>query len=226
MSEGRSENAAAIAAEPEAGASTAAAAVTRAAADPARSKARREMGVALLLVLAGAGLTLALGGRVWAEGAASVHGTRIAVEATATTVNKAPFALALFGLAGGLATFATRGRWRVVVGVALALGGAGIVAAALAGASDRSAVDAEAASKAAVEGVRAIDVTHTVWPWFTAAAGVLMLVGGLLVALRGRTWPGMSSRYEAPGGQEHKRVKPTTSADLWNALDRGEDPTR
>ncbi|UGQ10098.1 TIGR02234 family membrane protein [Yinghuangia sp. ASG 101] len=194
------------------------------AADSARKAVRREMGTALLLVAVGAAVVLSLGGRVWAKGAVVVHGSRFAIEASGSAVGKLPAALALLALAAGVATLATRGRGRVVVGVILAAGGAGIVAAAVSGASDRSALDSRAAAKAAVEGARAIDVGHTVWPWITALGGVLILLGGLTVIVRGRNWPGMGSRYETPSARPRRRV--ATSADMWNALDRGEDPTR
>ncbi|MCF2530420.1 TIGR02234 family membrane protein [Yinghuangia soli] len=199
-----------------------------AAADAAARKAvRREMGTALLLVLLGAALVLSLGGRVWAEGAALSHGTRFPIEASGSAVSKVPAVLALVGLAGAVAVLATRGVFRGIVGAVLALAGAGIAAAAVAGSSDRSALDAKAATKAAVEGVRAVEVTHTIWPWITLAGGVLMLLGGLAVMVRGRNWPGMGSRYEAPSteGPARQAKKSRTSADLWNALDRGEDPT-
>lgn len=191
--------------------------------DPARKAARREMGGALLLIAAGAALVLSLGGRVWAEGAAMIHGSRFVLEATGSDVSKIPAALALLALAAGVAALATRGLGRVAVGALLALAGLGIAASAAAGASDRAALDGEAASKAAIDGVRAVEVTHSVWPWVTLLGGVLIAVGGLLVVARGRHWPGMGSRYEAPGGRAPRRT--ATSADLWNALDRGEDPT-
>ncbi|HSA49245.1 MAG TPA: TIGR02234 family membrane protein [Yinghuangia sp.] len=190
----------------------------------ARQTVRREMGTALLLVAVGAALVLSLGGRVWAEGTALVHGSGFAIEATGSSVTKVPAALAVLALAGGVAALATRGRGRILVGAILALAGAGIAAAAASGASDRSALDARAASKAAVEGAQAVDVSHTVWPWITLIGGLLIAAGGLVVVARGRNWPGMGSRYEAPGARAPRRA--ATSADMWNALDRGEDPTR
>jgi uncharacterized membrane protein (TIGR02234 family) len=196
-----------------------------------RRRARREMTTAVLLALLGGGLVLAVAGRTWAEGTALVHGSHLAVEVTGNTVNKATTAFALLGIAGGLAVLATRAFGRMVVGALVVLAGVGVVGFAIDGASDTGAIDAAAAGKAAVEGVRAVDVTHAVWPWFAAVGGVAIVLAGLLVLVRGRRWPGMSNRYEAPTGKG--RTHPAAprragvgNAELWNALDRGEDPTR
>ncbi|MYS86982.1 TIGR02234 family membrane protein [Embleya scabrispora] len=193
----------------------------------ARKAARRELTVAVLLALVGAALVLSVAGRTWAEGTAPVHGSRIAVHASGNTINKAVSALALLGLAGGLAVLATRTIGRSVIGALVTLAGIGVTVLAVRGASDTSAVNSEAAGKAAVEGVRAVDVSHTIWPWFAFVGGVLIVLAGLLVVLRGRRWPGMSNRYDAPAGKPVAAKRGSaTNADLWNALDRGEDPTR
>ncbi|MFI6979648.1 TIGR02234 family membrane protein [Embleya sp. NPDC050154] len=198
-----------------------------AAASRERRAARRELTVAVLLALVGAAVVLSAAGRTWAEGTAPVHGSRIAVHASGNTINKAGSALALLGLAGGLAVLATRTIGRTVIGVLVTLAGLGVTVLAVQGAGDTSAVNSEAAGKAAVEGVRAVDVSHTIWPWFAAVGGALILLAGLFVVLRGRRWPGMSNRYEAPGGKAAAVKRgPVRNADLWNALDRGEDPTR
>ncbi|MGC0414889.1 TIGR02234 family membrane protein [Embleya sp. AB8] len=192
-----------------------------------RKAARRELTAAVLLALVGAAIVLSVAGRTWAEGTAPVHGSHIAVAASGNSINKAVSAFALLGLAGALAVLATRTIGRAVVGALVLLAGIGVTVLAVQGASDTTALDSEAASKAAVEGVRAVDVTHAIWPWFAAVGGVLILLAGLFVLIRGRRWPGMSNRYEAPAGQAAAVKRgPSTNADLWNALDRGEDPTR
>jgi uncharacterized membrane protein (TIGR02234 family) len=185
--------------------------------------ASREKGIAVVLALAGSAVVLAVAGRTWAKGTADVHGARLAVEATGNAVGSAPTGLALLGLAGALAVFATRRTGRVIVGAIIAAAGAGVAVTSLMALGDTSAVDAEASAKAAVEGVKALGVTHTAWPYVAALGGLLMLVAGLIVVVRGRRWAGLSSRYEAPAAQ---RKGGQTPADLWNSLDRGEDPTR
>jgi uncharacterized membrane protein (TIGR02234 family) len=62
------------------------------------------------------------------------------------------------------------------------------------------------------------------------AAGLVAVVTGLLVVLRGRRWPGMGRRYERPGRSAgpppaRERTDEERTADAWRALDRGEDPT-
>jgi uncharacterized membrane protein (TIGR02234 family) len=80
-------------------------------------------------------------------------------------------------------------------------------------------------------------VTHSAWPWLAALGGVLVVAAGVLTVLRGAAWPGMSARYDAPAGKRSaagpRRAAAAASApagqptpaDLWKALDRGEDPT-
>jgi hypothetical protein len=59
----------------------------------------------------------------------------------------------------------------------------------------------------------------------TAAArvgGVLMVVSGAVTAWYGPRWNAMSARYGAGAGETEPEARPH---DLWDALDRGEDPT-
>ncbi|WP_018350809.1 Trp biosynthesis-associated membrane protein [Longispora albida] len=50
-----------------------------------------------------------------------------------------------------------------------------------------------------------------------AVCGALVAAAGTLAALRSSAWPVMGARYER---------KPDRPGDLWDALDRGEDPTQ
>jgi uncharacterized membrane protein (TIGR02234 family) len=76
------------------------------------------------------------------------------------------------------------------------------------------------------------------WPALALVAGVLGVLAGLLIVLRGRRWPGMGRRYErtrtagqpAAGPDAPARpARPETDEDrhqaAWKALDRGDDPT-
>jgi uncharacterized membrane protein (TIGR02234 family) len=124
----------------------------------------------------------------------------------------------LLALAGVVAVAATR-RWgRIPVGAALAA--AGSAAAALTADALRD-YDVRALGAAAIRRIpgdpRAIE--PTAWPYVAFAAAVLLAATGVLVATRGPRWAGLSGRYDAPAD------RPKTDADLWAALDRGEDPT-
>jgi uncharacterized membrane protein (TIGR02234 family) len=81
---------------------------------------------------------------------------------------------------------------------------------------------------------RAQVTSHPVVGWAALAlvAGVLGVLAGLLLVLRGRSWPGMGRRYERTGTAPRPApapARPETEEDrhqaAWKALDRGDDPT-
>ncbi|MFB6982086.1 TIGR02234 family membrane protein [Streptomyces scopuliridis] len=205
---------------------------------------RRALAAALLLGAAGAAVALIASGQIWAEGTAAVGGGSVPLDADGRDVTGVPAALGIVGLAALVAVFAVRGAGRVLVAALLALSGAGAAVAAFLGASDSAALD-EKAAKTTGDSAATVDaLTHTAWPYVTAAGGVLILLAGALALLYGRRWPGMSGRYERPGasagaggsgggpggrgrvGRTAPAVDPDRPEDLWKALDRGEDPTR
>jgi uncharacterized membrane protein (TIGR02234 family) len=179
----------------------------------------------LLLTAAGAALLLWAARATWAQGTVDgAGGARLS--ASGQEVSSAPAALALVGLAAAVAVFAVRRAGRIAVGTLLALAGAGAAAAAALGARDTAALDEKAARSAALTNATAAHVTHTAWPWLAAAGGSLLCAAGVLTLLRGRDWPTMSSRYDAPAAPTRTGRRPAqTPTDLWKALDRGEDPT-
>lgn len=70
--------------------------------------------------------------------------------------------------------------------------------------------------------------------WLVRLSGLLMVAAGVLVTWLGPRWAGLSSRYQGAGeggpapGQDAGPPEPGGSGrpqDLWDALDRGEDPT-
>jgi uncharacterized membrane protein (TIGR02234 family) len=134
--------------------------------------------------------------------------------------------LGLVALAGVVAVAATRRRSRVPVGLALAVCGAAVVAIALDAIRDTEGpVYAAYRAPAAVGEVVAVapvawPVHETAWPYATVGAGLLLAATGVLVAVRGPRWAALGARYDAPTAP-----RPRTDADLWSALDRGEDPT-
>ena len=136
-------------------------------------------------------------------------------------------ALGLTALAGALALFATRRLARRLVGVLLIAAGVGVAVSAFGerGASHASRV---LATKAAAKGfaTRAMDAHMASWWILAALGGVLVVLAGVATVVRSATWPGMSSRYENAATRATAHAADTGSAkDLWDALDRGEDPT-
>ncbi|MEV0533278.1 TIGR02234 family membrane protein [Kitasatospora sp. NPDC050463] len=186
---------------------------------------RRTFGLMLLSTLLGAVLVLTAVGRVWADGrvADSAAGT-LEVSVTGSRISELPGGLALVALAAALAVFAVRGVGRIVVGGLTLLAGLGAAATAAAGAGDSAALDSEAARKLALSGTTATEIGHSGWPWVAMVGGLLLAVAGLLVVRYGRGWPAMGSRYDAPTRTAPAKAA-ETPADLWKALDRGEDPT-
>lgn len=185
---------------------------------------RRTLGPMLLLSALGAVLVLTAAGRSWASGVVTgIDGGRLEVSATGSQLTGLPTGLALVALAASVAVFAVRGTARAGVGVLTVLAGLGTVAGAVLGATDTSGLDAEAARKLALTSAQAEQISHSAWPWVALVGGVLLALAGLLTVRYGRGWPAMGTRYDAP-----TRKAPTRSAepaDLWKALDRGEDPT-
>nr|WP_225447458.1 TIGR02234 family membrane protein [Streptacidiphilus sp. PB12-B1b] len=202
------------------------------AADARPAPDRRSLALMLLFAVVGAAVVLLAAGRTWARGEVAFQSSVLHVSATGSQTTGLPSALALVALASAVAVFAVRGNARRLVGGLLALAGAAVVAACVGAATGSAALDRRAAAAVGLSTATAGHVTHAAWPWAGAAGGVLLLLAGLLVIARGRDWPGMSSRYEAP---ERRRVGAGTAAaanrpdhtpaDLWKALDRGEDPT-
>jgi hypothetical protein len=113
-------------------------------------------------------------------------------------------ALGVVALAGAGALFATRAAARLVVGALLIAAGAGIAVASLLSLGDH---------------------VTAAWPLLCVLGGVVVHGAGLVTARAGRSWPGMSARYERPAAPAAAPKKPASRAELWDALDRGEDPT-
>jgi uncharacterized membrane protein (TIGR02234 family) len=165
---------------------------------------RRELVLALGMVLLGAGAALLASTQVWLA----------ATPGTGRTTSPGAFALALVGLAGLVAVLATRGFARRVVGVLVVLAALLLVWLSVRGWGWEAPRDIDPGFMPTPE------LVPTFWPWVSVAGGVVVAVGGVLTLLRGGRWPGMSSRYERPSGAARRGED-----DTWRALDRGEDPT-
>jgi hypothetical protein len=161
-----------------------------------RSKARRELTVTVLLCAVGALGELLAVGRVWATVGAKHY--------TGSDVAGAVRPLALVALAGTAALLATRKWGRIAVGLLLVAAGIGAAVAALSPGYPPAAHHVQA------------------WRVVAVVAAIPVTLAGLAAAARGYRWSVMSARYDAPGARQ--RVQDPDVA-LWDALDRGDDPT-
>ena len=135
------------------------------------------------------------------------------------------------GLASVGGVFATRGWARVIVGlVVLATGLVSAVSAISFALDPRSAVlnqlNPDQLNPDQLNPDPLTQWASTPW-WVLGLIGALGLVavGGLIVA-RGRTWPGLSQRFERSAGTKAgPDAAPISALSAWDALDRGEDPT-
>ncbi|MFF5204510.1 Trp biosynthesis-associated membrane protein [Streptosporangium sp. NPDC000396] len=187
---------------------------------------RRALWVWVAVCAAGSALVLLAAGRDWFT---VTYGART-VPVPAADLAPALGPAAWAGLAAVVAVLATRGVWRRVIGGVMALCGAGVIIGAWqgGGASAALRVAAERIPMADPGGLHA--ASAVAWPVTAVAGGLFLLAGGVVAALRGGGWPGMSDRYDRPGpgsGGESRTTAgsaPTERA-LWDAIDLGTDPT-
>ncbi|MFG1701916.1 Trp biosynthesis-associated membrane protein [Nonomuraea sp. M3C6] len=165
-------------------------------------------------------LVLFAAGRIWVR---LVEGGADAVAPTGGELGPVLTPVALAGLAGVVAVLATKGVGRRVVGALLALCGA-VAAAATWAATNGDTVTGW---------LRDRNVMHVrtdlpweimpLWPAVAAVGAVLMIAGGVVAILRGSRWAGMSARYDR--GADKAGTQARDDKSLWEALDRGDDPT-
>ncbi len=118
------------------------------------------------------------------------------------------------GLAG---IIATRTWGRVIIGAVIAIAGAGsLIATAWFAAASTEFIQAAAEVRAG-EPLPDVAGASITWWWIpTLLASLLALGAGLMTCTRGRSWPGLSRKYD--------RSTPRRLTD-WQALDEGQDPT-
>jgi uncharacterized membrane protein (TIGR02234 family) len=224
---------------------------------PRVDRAARELTVTLLVGAVGAGLVFLATRQGWAHVRTIPPRPLPASDVTVTGAQLVPYADALVLAALGTlaAVLASRGLLRRITGVALAALGAVLGATAFtisvagaisaanssvgpATASAGSVTDGSSAAASAVPNVAgtAPHVTFSAGGWQAMLlVGAIAMVGaGVLVMGRARQLAVMSSRYDAPAGDAHRRGGADQqrapggagdSAALWEALSRGDDPT-
>lgn len=190
--------------------------------------ARRELRLAVLLSLAGSGLVLLAASRTWLAYELPEAPPLPSSTERLTGALLVPGArpLALVALAGVAALFAARRGGRVLVGALVLLAGVGIVALDVRLLLDRRGTvqRAELRRQVALHVPQAPQLGP--WPWLCLLGGLLVAAAGGLVAVRGRSWASLSAAYDAPVPRREAAAPAVTDKGVWDALDRGEDPTR
>lgn len=189
--------------------------------------ARREYLATLAVLAAGGALGVVAAGQEWGSATVSSALADTTVSASGRDLVPLASAVSLIALAAVVAVPAVRRLGRRIVGVVLAALGAGatavtgVVAADLAG-HVREWTTTSAGGAGASGPVDAV-TTSPGWAWVQVLAAILVLVAGLMVAVRGPVWPGMGAKYERSTPGESGAAD--TPRDAWDALDRGDDPT-
>lgn len=192
---------------------------------------RRGLYAVLPACLAGAVLSLATAQPAWLR--LAVPRGRPLADTVVTVPGRtlAPLvpALGLVGLAAVLALLGVRGWVRALLGWVIALAGVVLLVAAarhLAAPPPGTVADllADHGPLPGRDLSRPVGASvRLIWPLLAALGGALLALAGAATGLRGARWPGMSGRYDAAGARP--RAVATGSAHLWDALDRGDDPT-
>jgi LPXTG-motif cell wall-anchored protein len=173
---------------------------------------RRDLTTTVLACAVGGGLALFAGTRTWMAESISRPAPLPPAQVAHTGAALSPWltALGLVGLAGAGALLAVRGRARPLLGVLLLASGAAVVAGG-------------------GHGVAVAQPRYALWPLLCVLGGGLIGYAGLRALLRGASWPALGSRYERPVAEPVETVErggPSRSdVAMWDALDRGEDPT-
>lgn len=177
--------------------------------------ARRALTTAVASCALGAALALLAASRTWTVEVTHQQAPETVLRTPRTGTALEPWltALALVALAGAGALLATRGRSRGLVGAILVLSGLGVLAGG-------------------VDGLATVAHVTPGWPVLAVVGSLFIGYGGALAAVRGRAWPAMGSRYErpraprTPAEDQPQFIGPSASdVAMWDALDRGEDPT-
>lgn len=179
----------------------------------------RSLMTALGALLLGGVLVLVASGRVWSTATVNVPGAPASpISVTGHAVEPSLPALGVALLALVAAVIAAKGRLRRAVGVVVVVVAGIALGVSIAG---RSSVSSALTSHEI--GGLGVPAHGTANGWWIVAAvgGLIAVIAGLAVAVRGGRWAAMGRKYEAP-----RPVPASDPADsAWEALDRGEDPT-
>jgi uncharacterized membrane protein (TIGR02234 family) len=189
----------------------------------------RGLRLAVLLGALGAGALLLCLGRVWLD-VVSDPGLTITASRDPLTggdLASGALACAYVGLASVAALVATRGWVRVVVGAVVVAAAAGALVDVLPLAfgdqlTQRAFEHIARCDETGCSSDRLVDPSFSGWPWLAAGGAVVLGLAGALTVVRGRSWKGLGSSYEVPAARP---TETATDKGVWDALDRGDDPT-
>ena len=71
--------------------------------------------------------------------------------------------------------------------------------------------------------VTAVPVDPSSVRWLAGAGGLVLAAGGVVALVAGSGWPGLAARYERDPAAPTAATGPTSA---WDAIERGDDPTR
>lgn len=134
--------------------------------------------------------------------------------------------LALVGVAGVLAAAAAgrmvRGVLRVLAAVVVVLAGVGL--AVLAAGAATGPASHGSSLEVARQAAASIATAASPIGWVAVAGGVSVALAGCVALVGGSSWPGLAARYERdPSTPSRATAAPATP---WDAIERGDDPTR
>ncbi|WP_187414367.1 TIGR02234 family membrane protein [Nonomuraea sp. PA05] len=182
---------------------------------------RRELWVWVVATALGCLAVLVAAGQAWA----TVRGGTDVRAPTGGDLSPALTPVALAGLAGVVAVLATKGVGRRLVGALLALCGAGAAVATWTALGDAN-VTGWLREQNVMQGAADLPwQAALLWPVVAAAGAALMAAGGVVAIARGGRWAGMSARYDRGAGNAEPKAQVNEDRALWDALDRGDDPT-
>jgi hypothetical protein len=164
---------------------------------------RREFAAVVAAVVVGAALVLLASTQVWLVEVQPRPAPLPPVEVSRTGGALVPAvpALALVALAGAGGLIATRGVARAAVGVLLALAGV-------------------------AELILLAGHLGSGWAVLGLVGALLVAAGGAATLWHGGRWPAMGSRYTRAASGPAEAAGPSVGdTAMWDALDRGEDPT-
>jgi uncharacterized membrane protein (TIGR02234 family) len=189
---------------------------------------RRLYGPSVLGAMATGGLAFFAASRTWAQTSVEASGVpTAAVKVSGSDAVALVPALALVIVTAALAVLAASVRVRRAVGLLIVVVAViGVVVILRAAGDIDNAVDAAVHDSPAFIGTNApAAVSHSAWRWVAAVAFVLSALVGVVVIRFGALWPTMGRKYDAP--KAHTAPKAVeTEADIWKALDEGDDPTQ